>query len=118
MTILIVDDERRYADMLARRLELRGLVCEVCYNGRTALERLAEKGIPVVILDLQLPDLYGVEVLRRISTDHPGTSVVILTGHGTKKDRKACMALGAHFFMNKPLDIDHLLDIIRQIGDN
>lgn len=115
--ILIVDDERRYADMLARRLGLRGLVCEVCYDGRTALELLAENGVPVVILDLQLPDLYGVEVLRRIKTDYPKTAVVILTAHGTKKDRKACMALGAHIFMNKPSDIDYLLDTIRRIAE-
>lgn len=103
--------------MLARRLGLRGLVCEVRYDGQTALELLAGKKIPVVILDLQLPDLYGVEVLRRIKAHCPETDVVILTGHGTEKDRKACMALGARVFMNKPLDIDYLLDIMRQIGE-
>ncbi len=103
--------------MLARRLGLRRLVCEVRYDGRTALELLAQKGIPVVILDLQLPDLYGVEVLRRIKARHPETEVVILTGHGTEEDRKACMALGARTFINKPLDINHLLDIMCQIGE-
>ena len=57
--ILIVDDEQRYADMLARRLGLRGLVCEVRYDGQTAIDTVAEIPFPAVILDLQLPDLYS-----------------------------------------------------------
>jgi two-component system, OmpR family, response regulator len=115
--LLIVDDEVRYADMLARRLGLRGLVCEVRYDGRTALEMLAEVPVPAVILDLRLPDLYGTEVLREIKQSRPETTVVILTGHGTEDDRQLCMALGAHAFMNKPLDIDQLLAIMAGIKE-
>jgi DNA-binding response OmpR family regulator len=113
--LLIVDDEQRYADMLARRLGLRGLACEVRYDGKTALEVLAEAPVPAVILDLRLPDLYGTEVLREIKRLRPETAVVILTGHGTEADRQLCMALGAHAFMNKPLDIDRLLAIMAGI---
>jgi DNA-binding NtrC family response regulator len=115
--LLIVDDEQRYADMLARRLGLRGLVCEVRYDGGTALEMLAKVAVPAVILDLRLPDLYGTEVLREIKRLHPETAVVILTGHGTEDDRQLCMALGAHAFMNKPLDIDRLLTIMAEIKE-
>ena len=110
--ILIVDDEHRYADMLARRLELRGLTCAVRYDGQTALETVAEIPFAVVILDLRLPDLYGTDVLKQIKRCRPETTVIILTGHGTDSDRQACMALGAHAFMNKPLDIDQLLVIM------
>jgi two-component system, OmpR family, response regulator len=113
--LLIVDDEQRYADMLARRLGLRGLVCEIRYDGQTALEMLAEVPIPTVILDLRLPDLYGTEVLREIKRSRPETVVIILTGHGTETDRRQCMSLGAHAFMNKPLDIDRLLAIMAGI---
>jgi two-component system, OmpR family, response regulator len=115
--LLIVDDEQRYADMLARRLGLRGLVCEVRYDGQTALEMLAEVPVPAVILDLQLPDLYGTEVLREIKRLRPEAAVVILTGHGTEDDRQLCMALGARAFMNKPLDIDRLLAIMAGIKE-
>ena len=72
----------------------------------------------MVILDLQLPDLYGTEVLARIKKHRPETAVIILTGHGTEKDREQCMAQGAHSFMNKPLDIDLLMAIMARIEES
>lgn len=114
---LIVDDEQRYADMLAKRLRLRSLTCKVCYDGQTAIDTVGETSFSVVILDLQLPDLYGTEVLTRIKQCRPDTVVIILTGHGTEKDKQVCMASGAHAFMNKPLDIDHLLAIMARIQE-
>lgn len=115
--ILIVDDERRYADMLARRLMLRGLTCMVRYDGRTAIDIIAMEFFPLVILDLRLPDLYGTEVLAQIKRCRPETEVIILTGHGTEMDRQLCMAQGARFFMNKPLDIDRLMAIMARIKE-
>jgi two-component system, OmpR family, response regulator len=113
--ILIVDDERRYADMLARRLGLRGLTCEVCYDGKTAVDIVAREFFPLVILDLRLPDIYGIEVLTQIKRCRPATVVIILTGHGTDKDREQCLARGAHAFMNKPLEIERLMAIVARI---
>ena len=115
--ILIVDDEQRYADMLAKRLELRSLTCKVCYNGQAAIDLVEEIFFSVVILDLRLPDLYGTEVLTRIKQCRPETPVIILTGHGTEKDREQCIAGGAHSFMNKPLDIDRLMDIMARVKE-
>ena len=115
--ILIVDDERRYADMLARRLQLRGMVCKVCYDGRTAIDCVQQDFYPMVILDLRLPDLYGTEVLKRMKSCRPEIAVIILTGHGTEMDREQCMAVGAHAFMNKPLDIDRLLAIMDRLEE-
>lgn len=111
-TVLIVDDEKRYADMLARRLTLRGIASHACYDGSSALDILKSTPIPVVVLDLRLPDMYGLDVLEEIKADCPETIVVILTGHGSEKDREQSMAMGAHAFMNKPLDIDRLMDIV------
>lgn len=115
--ILIVDDERRYAGMLAKRLGLRGWHCEVCYDGRSALSLLRRKRFRLVLLDLRLPDIYGADVLQQIKAEAPDTEVIILTGHGTQKDRKRCMALGARAFMNKPIDIDRLTDIMDRIDE-
>lgn len=115
--LLIVDDEQRYADMLAKRLSLRRLTCKVCYSGRTAIDLVEEQTFPVILLDLQLPDLYGTEVLTRIKQCRPETAVIILTGHGTDKDREQCIAQGAHAFMNKPLDIDRLVAIMARINE-
>jgi DNA-binding response OmpR family regulator len=112
--ILIVDDEQRYAGMLANRLRLRGFACKIGYDGRTAIDMLGNFNFSWVILDLRLPDCYGSEVLSQIKTMRPETNVIILTGHGTEKDRKHCLALGAHSFMNKPLDINKILSILNQ----
>jgi len=115
--LLIVDDEKRFANMLAKRLSLRGCHCEVCYNGRQALEQVRQKNFFLVLLDLHLPDIYGVDVLEAIKTISPTTPVIIVTGHGTEKDRSACMQLGAHAFMNKPVGIDELINILAQIEE-
>ena len=116
--VLIVDDEQRYADMLARRLLLRGLTCSVCYDGQSAIELTAGESFALVILDLRLPDLYGTEVLAKIKQCCPETRVVILTGHGTDLDRDQCMDIGAHAFFNKPVDIDQLVAIMSRIREN
>ena len=115
--LLIVDDERRFADMLAKRLTLRGCICESCYEGLEALNLLKQKIFSLVLLDLHLPDIYGTEVLARIKDRSPATPVIVLTGHGTEKDRRECMELGAYAFMHKPLGIDELMGILAKIGE-
>ena len=115
--LLIVDDEKRFANMLAKRLTLRGCRCEVSYNGRQALEQVRQKNFFLVLLDLHLPDIYGVDVLEGIKTISATTPVIIITGHGTEKDRQACMQLGAYAFMNKPVGIDELINILAQVEE-
>ncbi|WDP86795.1 MAG: response regulator [Desulfobacter sp.] len=112
--ILIVDDEERYATMLASRLGLRGFSCKVRNDGQTAIDIIKTLSFSWVILDLRLPDIYGSEVLSQIKTTAPQTQVIILTGHGTDKDRVQCLERGAHSFMNKPLDIDQMISIMGQ----
>jgi DNA-binding response OmpR family regulator len=115
--LLIVDDEKRFADMLAKRLTLRGCNCEVCYSGKEALDLIEGKNFTLVLLDLHLPDLYGTEVLTRIKNFDASTPVIILTGHGTEKDRRECMQQGAYAFMHKPLGIDELMAILATIAE-
>jgi DNA-binding response OmpR family regulator len=69
------------------------------------------------LLDLHLPDIYGIDVLKGLKTIPTATPVIILTGHGTEKDRKACMQHGAYAFMHKPLGIDELMTILARIGE-
>ena len=103
--------------MLAKRLELRGLTCRVRYDGKTAIDIVGQENFAMVVLDLRLPDLYGTEVLTRIKKCRPETEIMILTAHGTDKDRQQCMDLGAHSFMNKPLDIDRLVAMMARIKE-
>jgi DNA-binding response OmpR family regulator len=115
--ILLVDDEIRFADMLAKRLHLRGCDCQVCYSGKEALEILQHKQFFLILLDLHLPDMYGTEVLTRIKARDPVTPVIVLTGHGTEKDRQICMDQGAYAFMHKPLGIETLMSILENIRE-
>ena len=114
--LLIVDDEQRFANMLAKRLSLRGCHCDVCYNGQQALDLVRQKSFFLILLDLHLPDIYGTEVLTRIRKNDERTPVIIVTGHGTEKDRQECMQQGAYAFMNKPVGIDELMTILAEIG--
>jgi len=114
---LIIDDEQRFANMLAKRLSLRGCECEVSYKGLDALNLIARKRFALVLLDLHLPDIYGVEVLARIKEISPKTPVVIITGHGSEEDREICIQQGAHAFMNKPVGIEDLIGIWTQVRE-
>ena len=117
--ILIIDDEKKFAAMLAKRIELRGCNSEVCHDGRTALEWIKIHGdsVTLILLDLQLPDLYGTQVLTGIKKINPAIPVIILTGHGTQQDRQTCEQLGAYMFIHKPLDIDKLMALLEQIRE-
>jgi DNA-binding response OmpR family regulator len=115
--LLIVDDEQRFADMLAKRLGLRGCDCDISYNGQQALDLVERKNFFLILLDLHLPDIYGSEVLAQIKAISPQTPVIILTGHGTEEDRRVCMQQGAHAFWHKPLVIDELMAVLARIGE-
>jgi DNA-binding response OmpR family regulator len=115
--LLIVDDEKRFANMLSKRLTLRGCQCEVCHNGQQALELVRQKDFFLILLDLHLPDIYGTDVLMRIKEMDSKTPVVIVTAHGTEKDRKKCIKQGAYAFVHKPLGIDELMAILAKVEE-
>lgn len=108
MKVLVVDDERDFADGLSERLQLRELDADVAYGGEEALKALSEGGHDVMVLDLRMPGIDGMEVLRRVRETSPQTRVVILTGHGSEKDMEEARRLGAFEYMEKPVQIDRL----------
>ena len=116
-SLLIVDDEERFANMLAMRLNLRGCDCEVCYNGQDAIDIIQEKNFDLVLLDLRLPDIYGTDVLAGIKKINAKIPVIIVTAHGTEKDRQLCIQLGAYAFMHKPLNIEELTPIFKKLRE-
>lgn len=113
--LLIIDDEERYVDMLAKRLKLRGCQSKVCYNGTDGISLVKRYRFHLVVLDLQLPDVYGTEILKQIKEICPQVPVIILTGHGTEADREECMGAGALDFIHKPLEIDDLIEILEKV---
>ena len=110
--MMLVDDERRFVDSLARRLSIRGYASRVAYDGESALRALDEGGYLAMVLDLRLPDLHGTEVLARALRMTPSLAVIILTAHGNQEDERLCMARGAVAFLNKPLQLDRLLELL------
>lgn len=106
--ILLVDDEEDFVSTLCERLELRGIVCRVALDGERGLKAIADAPPDVVVLDMYMPGIKGLDVLKRIKQDHPTVQVIMLTGQGATKDGMDGMRLGAFDYMVKPLSIDDL----------
>ena len=113
--VVLIDDEEAFVTTLQERLEMRGFSPRVALNGQDGLELIAQEPPDVVILDLRMPGMSGLEVLRRIRKSWPGLPVIMLSGHGSDQDFDSCMNLGAALYHKKPLDIDVLLEGIRSV---
>jgi len=112
--VLLVDDEEEFVSALSERLMLRGIEVESALNGEEALARLVEKEFEVVILDVMMPGLGGLEVLRQIKSTHPDTQVILLTGHGSTREGIEGMRLGAFDYLIKPVDIEEMLEKMKE----
>ncbi len=113
--VLIADDEVEFASTLMTRLQLRNFSVESVNSGKSALEAVARDTPDVVLLDLKMPDLDGLEVLARIRQDHPELKVFILTGHGSFEAGKEGMKLGANDYIMKPVDLNRLIKKMEDI---
>ncbi len=109
MRVLLVDDEEEFATTLAERLSMRGLEVETALDGESALELMDADPPDVVLLDVLMPGMGGLEVLRRIRSTSPGTQVILLTGHGSTRDGMEGMRQGAFDYLMKPLKIEELV---------
>jgi CheY-like chemotaxis protein len=115
--VLFVDDEREFVQTVSQRLISRDVGTYGVYSGEDALEIVAEDRPDVMVLDLKMPGLYGVEVLRKTKEIAPEVEVIILTGHGSSKDMHDCMELGAFAYLNKPVDIEELSATIKAANE-
>lgn len=112
--VLLVDDEKAFVDTLAQRLRMRELIVDVVYDGEQALSSIKKTEPDVIVLDLKMPGLHGIEVLREIKKINREIQVIILTGHGTEKDEEEAKKLGGFEFLRKPADIDLLVAKIKE----
>ncbi len=115
--LLLVDDEREFVQTLSERLLMREVHSATAYDGETALDILSEDDPEVMILDLKMPGIDGMEVLRKVKATRPEVEVIILTGHGSEKDREVCMSLGAFAYLQKPVDIDVLTETLEKANE-
>ncbi|MGD8439986.1 MAG: response regulator [Holophagae bacterium] len=115
--VLLVDDEREFVQTLSERLEMRDVGSAVAYDGESALQMVEQDEPDVMILDLKMPGIDGIEVLRRVKATNPHIEVIILTGHGSDEDCKTCMELGAFAYLQKPVDIEALSETLRKANE-
>jgi DNA-binding response OmpR family regulator len=112
--ILLVDDEQEFVETLAERIKMREHDSEVALDGEQALKKMEDDIPDVVVLDLKMPGIDGMEVLRRIRKAYPKVQVIMLTGHGSEKDEEEARKLGAFEYLEKPVEIDKLMKKIKK----
>lgn len=110
--VLLVDDEQEFVQTLSERLNTRNYGAYPVFDGEQALELLDNELPDVMVLDLKMPGMGGIDVLRKTKSFNPEIEIIILTGHGSEEDKKTCMELGAFAYLHKPVDISQLTEII------
>lgn len=118
LDVLLVDDEVEFVEAFAERLRLRGFVPHVAYNGEQALQKVKEGVARILVLDLKMPGIDGLEVLKRIKKEQPDVQVIILSGHGSERDEDVARNLGACEYLRKPADICSILECLKRAQDN
>ncbi|MBS3754504.1 MAG: response regulator [Desulfobacterales bacterium] len=112
--ILLVDDEEEFVSTLAERLEIRGFESKAAYSGDQALSLIESNDYDVVVLDVKMPGMDGLEVMNHIKARRPEMPVILLTGHGSTKEGMEGMHKGAFDYLMKPLDIDELISKVQE----
>ncbi len=110
--VLLVDDEERFVKTLTKRLAERELDVVGVHSGMEAIEEVKNKPYDVVVLDVRMPGLDGIETLQELKKISPGTEVIMLTGHASVDSAVEGMRLGAHEYLMKPCDIEELMEKI------
>ena len=109
MKALLVDDEEEFVKALAERLKMRDLRSDTVLDGEEALSFVEDQEPDVMVLDLKMPGIDGMEVLRQVRKAYPNIQVIILTGHGTEKHEEEAKRLGAFDYLEKPVNLDVLV---------
>jgi len=106
--VLIVDDEKDFVEMFGLRLEEAGERVYRAYSGKECLDLLEKENIDVVVLDIKMPGMDGIETLKELKKRRPIVEVIMLTGHGTIETAVEGMKLGAYDYLLKPADVDEI----------
>jgi DNA-binding NtrC family response regulator len=112
--VLLVDDEEKFLEVLSQRLGTRGIDAETSTSGEEALVKIKNKNFDAIVLDVMMPGIGGIETLKRIRKEYPELQIIMLTGQGTVNKAVEAMKEGAIEFMEKPADINKLMDKISE----
>lgn len=116
--VLIVDDEEELATTIAERLQIRGIQANTANDGETALEMIATNPPQVVVLDVMMPGLSGIEILKRMNAQNLKIPVILLTGYGSTEQGMEGMKHGAFDYLMKPCDLNILINKIKEAVKN
>jgi DNA-binding NtrC family response regulator len=116
--LLMVDDEEEFLISSSRALSRRGFEVDMAPNGVTALEFIDRQKFDVIVLDVKMPDIDGIEVFRQIREKQPDMPVVLLTGHSSIDDAFQTSKDGIADYLAKPIDIDKLAEVINRVISN
>jgi DNA-binding NtrC family response regulator len=108
-TVLLVDDEKDFLETLVKRLRKRKLDVIGASGGLEAVSIVTRQPVDVVVLDVKMPDMNGIDTLKKIKSIRPSAEVIMLTGHADTEVAIQGMELGAFDYLMKPADIDELL---------
>lgn len=117
-TILVVDDDPEIVRLLSKILLNEGYKVVDAQNGQEALRKIEKGGIDMVILDLIMPEVGGIETLKGIASVAPKLAVIVLTGHGNLQTAREAMMLGAYEYITKPFDADFVKTVIKKALEN
>lgn len=109
MRVLLVDDETEFVTTLAERLNLRQIQADIATDGESALRAIQSSPPDVLVLDLKMPGMSGLDLMREARALFPDMNVILLTGHGSTKEGIEGMNMGAFDYMMKPVDIEALI---------
>ena len=116
ISVLLIDDDREYLDILSERLTIRGMEVATAESGPTALDLIQKSQFDVLVLDLQMPTMDGLQVLEQLAAIKPDQPVLLLTGHATVAKGVQAMKLGAADVIEKPVNIRELVEKIQEIA--
>ncbi len=112
--VLLVDDEEDFVEVLAERLQVRGLDVYTADCGLKALDMVGEQGFDIIVLDLAMPGMDGLETLQKIKEHDADIEIVMLSGKGTMRSGIDAIKSGAEDFLEKPVDLNVLLEKIEE----
>jgi DNA-binding NtrC family response regulator len=116
--VLLVDDEIDFTEVLSERMESRGLEVDVAASGPAALDKVHGKSYDAIILDMAMPEMDGIETLKRLLEENPDLQVILLTGRATVEQGVEAMKIGAMDLLEKPAELERLLEKIEQATTN
>lgn len=110
LDVLIIDDEVTFTEVLSKRLSKRGINVRIANDGQTGVNEFSKHGADVIVLDIRMPEMDGVQTFKAIKALDPDVQVIFLTGHVDTDTAMEGLDLGAFDYCLKPIDIDSLYD--------